>query len=305
MKKIRIGTRKSQLALWQADYVKKQLCELYSDLFVEIIGVTTTGDRLLSTSLTTEGGKGAFLKELEYALLDQSIDIAVHSMKDVPSNLPEGLHIPIICKREDARDAFISTSVDNISRLPKDSYIGTSSLRRQCLVLNLNPDLKVVPIRGNVFRRIEKLDEGEVDAIILAVAGLQRLGLDKKIKQIMPVENMLPAVGQGAIGIECAIENDSVNKIIQPLNHEPSRIRLQAERAGSALLQSGCHLPVAFYSELDGERLHLRGMVGMPDGSEVLSAEEIGLKNSPEITGKLLAQKLLDMGAGRILSYAK
>ena len=305
MKKVRIGTRKSKLALWQAQHVKNKLEELYTDLETEVIGISTKGDRLQSASLSGEGGKGLFLKELEEALLTEHIDIAIHSMKDVPAALPDGLHIPVICKRGDPRDAFISTRFEKMSDLPTNAHVGTSSLRRQCLILHALPNTTVVPIRGNIARRLERLDEGNLDAIILAVAGLQRIGFERRIRQVISLEDMLPAVGQGAIGVECLIKNESVNQIIQPLNHLPTQLRLRAERAGNKTLNGSCHLPVAFYSELNGKQLHLQGMVGMPDGTEILFAEEFGLKTEPELVGTRLAQKLQDMGADRILSYVK
>ena len=300
-----VGTRQSQLAFWQAQFVGESLRNAHSDLDVELVGIRTKADQTHKTPLSTEGGKGLFLKELEEALLRDQIDIAVHSMKDVPVTLPAGLHIPVICERGDPRDVLISHSVLNLSQLSKNSKVGTSSMRRQCLILRLAPDASIVPIRGNVQRRLEQLDQGKFDALILAAAGLRRLGLEDRIGEVLCGQDMLPAVGQGAIGIECRIDNEAVNQIIQPLNHLPTEIRLRAERAASSTLNSNCHSPVAVYAELGDGQLHLRGMVGAPDGKEVLFVEERGSEKYPESVGEKAAEALRGLGAERILSRAQ
>ena len=305
MTKLRIGTRRSKLALWQAEFVRDRLQATLSDLEVELVGITTQGDQQQEILLSTEGGKGLFLKELEEALLAGRVDIAVHSMKDVTQTLPAGLHIPVICERGDPRDVLVSKEVETLDALPQSTTVGTCSLRRQCLVQYLVPGVKVVPIRGNVHTRLKRLDQGDFDASILAAAGLQRLGLKHRIGQIIPVEQMLPAVGQGAIGIECRIEDETINRIIKPLNHGLTQVRVRAERAANETLNSGCQFPVAFYAELSDEQLHLRGMVGTQDGSEVLFAEERGSVTHPESLGQRVAEALQSLGAERILSRVR
>jgi hydroxymethylbilane synthase len=305
MTKLRIGTRQSKLALWQAEFVRDRLLATHSDLEVELVGIITQGDRHQEVLLSSEGGKGLFLKELEEALLIGRIDMAVHSMKDVTVTLPAGLHIPVICERGDPRDVLVSKQVDTLDALPQSATVGTCSLRRQCLVQYLIPGVKVLPIRGNVHTRLKRLDQGDFDAIILAAAGLQRLGLEHRIGQIIPVEKMLPAVGQGAIGIECRIDDETVHHIIKPLNHSLTHVRVRAERAANETLNSGCLFPVAFYAELTDGKLHIRGMVGTQDGSEVLFAEERGSVKHPESLGQRVAEALQSLGAERILSRVR
>ena len=305
MTKLRIGTRQSKLALWQAHFVRDRLRATQSDLEVELVGITTQGDRRQEVLLSTAGGKGLFLKELEEAVLTGQVDIAVHSMKDVTATLPAGLHIPVICERGDPRDVLVSERADTLSTLPQNATVGTCSLRRQCLLRHLVPGVKVVPIRGNVHTRLKRLDQGDFDAVILAAAGLQRLSLEHRIGQTIPVEKMLPAVGQGAIGIECRIDDDTVNRIIQPLNHGPTQVRVRAERAANEALGGNCHLPVAFYAELTDGQLHVRGMVGTPDGSDVLFAEKRGPAKHPESMGQRVAEALQGLGAERILNRVR
>lgn len=304
MRTLRIGTRQSQLALWQANYVRDGLLEHHPDISVELVGITTQGDKTLDVPLARVGGKGLFLKELEQALLTHQIDLAVHSMKDVTVSLPEGLAIPVICEREDPRDAFVSNHFESVDQLPPDTVVGTCSLRRQCLLRYRFPELRVENLRGNVNTRLRRLDEGDFDAIILAAAGLKRLDMSSRIRSVLPVELSLPAVGQGAVGIECREDDALTRALIQPLDHPATRIRVSAERAANEALDGGCHVPLAVfatYTDAEQGQLAIRGMVGQPDGGRLLFAEASGSASDPVALGREVAEDLLRQGAGEIL----
>ncbi len=304
MKSIRIATRNSPLALWQANYVKQRLEMEHTELLVEIVGMTTKGDQLLDRSLVAVGGKGLFLKELEVSLLNKETDIAVHSMKDVPVNLPKGLEIEVVCNREDARDAFVSNTYQNLYALPSGARVGTSSLRRISQLKNAFPELEFVELRGNVNTRLKKLDNGDYDAIILAAAGLIRLGFETRIKQYITPELCLPAVGQGIVGIECRSDDAQTKELIAPLHNAESALVLAAERSMNAALEGGCQVPIAGYAEITSGKLELRAMVGRVDGSEVLCSSDVAKKLTFEAATELgqgLADQLLQQGAGQIL----
>ena len=302
MNKIRIGTRKSPLALWQAHYIRDELHALQPSLECEIVKLSTEGDRILDTPLAKIGGKGLFIKELEQALIDGRVDIAVHSMKDVTVDLPEALHIPVICKREAPWDAFVSNQYDQFLDLPEGARLGTSSMRRQMQLKAARPDLQVISLRGNVNTRLAKLDAGEFDAIILAAAGLIRLQMSDRITETLPPELCLPAVAQGAVGVECRKNDDQTVALLMQLNHPPTHARVIAERAMNATLEGGCQVPIAGFSEIHEDTLHLRGIVGSPDGSLLLHADIAGLTQNAEELGQELAKQLLQKGAGDILS---
>jgi len=298
---LRLATRKSPLAMWQALHVHERLTAAWPALEVEIVQMTTQGDKILDTPLAKVGGKGLFLKELEQALLDQSADIAVHSMKDVPVELPPGLHIPVIMTREDSRDAFVSTHFPDLSSLPAGARVGTSSLRRQCQLRARYPDIEVVDVRGNVNTRLSKLDNGDFDALILAAAGLKRLGLEARITTPLSVEESLPAIGQGAIGIECRSGDEQVMELISVLDDKTTHICLSAERAMNKRLQGGCQAPVAGHAVLESNNLLMSALVGMPDGSQLIRGERSGAASDAEAIGLGLAEYLLEQGAGPIL----
>jgi len=302
---LKIATRQSPLALWQAEFVKAQLLKQHPSLKVELVGLTTRGDKILDSSLSKIGGKGLFVKELEQALLDGSADIAVHSMKDVPMEFPEGLGLAVICEREDPRDAFVSNRYKKLSELPMNARVGTSSLRRQCQIKQVRPDLQISDLRGNVQTRLSKLDQGEFDAIILAAAGLKRLGLQARITESLDDTMLLPAGGQGAVGIEVRVGNNENDKaileLLKPLNHASTEICVRAERAMNRHLQGGCQVPIAGFSTLTNNVIHLRGLVGAVDGSVILRAEEKGSANDSEALGIRVAEQLLAQGADKIL----
>ena len=298
---LRIATRKSQLALWQAEYVRDVLLQYHPDLNVELVKMTTEGDRILDTPLAKVGGKGLFVKELENGLLNGDADIAVHSMKDVPVELPEGLHLSVICPREDPRDAFVSNEYSLFEDLPKGARLGTSSLRRQCQLAAQRPDLNIIDLRGNVNTRLQKLDDGDYDAIILAAAGLKRLGMEGRITECLSPEISLPAIGQGAVGIECRRDDDWVNELLAPLNDRDTAIRVRAERSLNHRLQGGCQVPIAGYAELAHGVILLRGLVGMVDGSQIIHGEIAGQPEDAEYLGRVLAEDLLSRGADEIL----
>ncbi|OLU33220.1 hydroxymethylbilane synthase [Pseudomonas sp. PA15(2017)] len=300
-REIRIATRKSALALWQAEYVKARLEQAHPGLRVSLVPMVSRGDKLLDAPLAKIGGKGLFVKELETALLDDQADIAVHSMKDVPMDFPEGLGLFCICEREDPRDAFVSNTYDSLDVLPAGSVVGTSSLRRQAQLLARRPDLKIHFLRGNVNTRLAKLDAGEYDAIILAAAGLIRLGFEDRIRASIGVEHSLPAGGQGAVGIECRVGDAELQQLLVPLNHTETALRVTAERAMNKRLNGGCQVPIACYAILEGEQLWLRGLVGEPDGSRLLRAEQRGSAEDAERLGIDVAETLLAQGAGEIL----
>ena len=298
---LRIATRKSQLALWQAEYVREVLLQYHPDLNVELVKMTTQGDKILDTPLAKVGGKGLFVKELEAGLLSGDADIAVHSMKDVPVELPEGLHLSVICPREDPRDAFVSNDYASFESLPKGARLGTSSLRRQCQLAAQRPDLNIIDLRGNVNTRLQKLDAGDYDAIILAAAGLKRLGMQDRITETLSPEISLPAIGQGAVGIECRVDDDWVNELLAPLNDRDTAIRVRAERALNHRLQGGCQVPIAGYAELAHGVILLRGLVGTVDGSKIIHGEIAGQPEDAEYLGRVLAEDLLARGADEIL----
>jgi hydroxymethylbilane synthase len=301
LKTLRLGTRKSQLALWQAHYVRHELERHHPGLKVELVTMTTEGDRILDRNLAQIGGKGLFIKELETGLLDGRIDIAVHSLKDVTVGFPPGLHLAAVCEREDPHDAFLSSRYETLASLPPGARVGTSSLRRQCQLRAAYPQLQIHPLRGNVNTRLSRLDAGEYDAIILAVAGVKRLGLAARIRERLDPAVILPAVGQGAVCIECRIEDATTNALLAPLEHRATRLCVTAERSMNAHLQGGCQVPIGGYAELHGEVLHLRGLVGAPDGSRLLRAEARGPAAAAEALGQQLARELLARGAGDIL----
>lgn len=303
MTTVRIATRESALALWQAEYVKAQLEHFHQDINVVLVPMTTKGDIWLDTPLAKIGGKGLFVKELEVAMLEGRADIAVHSMKDVPVDFPDGLGLEVICPREDPRDAFVSNTYATLSDLPQGAIVGTSSLRRQCQLKAMRPDLDLRDLRGNVNTRLRKLDEGQYDAIILASAGLIRLKMSERIAQYIEPEEMLPANGQGAVGIECRVDDDIIKTLLAPLECNTTRIRVLTERAMNKALEGGCQVPIASYSVVsaDGKNVHLRGLVGAIDGSEMIESEITGPVEQGEALGNTLAQELLSRGADEIL----
>ena len=298
---IRIATRKSPLAMWQAEHVTAELKKAHPGLKVEILGMSTQGDKILDTPLAKIGGKGLFVKELEVAMLDGRADIAVHSMKDVPVELPDGLHLSTILEREDPRDAFVSNTYKTFDELPKGARVGTSSLRRQCQLVQGRPDLQILPLRGNVNTRLRKLDEGEYDAIILAAAGLKRLGFHDRITAEISAEISLPAIGQGAVGIECRIDDARINELLSPLHHIETAYCVRAERAMNNRLEGGCQVPIAGFAMLENNELWLRGLVGKIDGSEIIRGESKGTADEAEKMGYGLADLLLEQGADLIL----
>jgi len=300
-REIRIATRKSALALWQAEYVKARLESAHPGLKVSLVPMVSRGDKLLDAPLAKIGGKGLFVKELETALLENEADIAVHSMKDVPMEFPEGLGLYCICEREDPRDAFVSNHHDSLDALPAGSVVGTSSLRRQAQLLARRPDLKIQFLRGNVNTRLAKLDAGEYDAIILAAAGLIRLGFGERIRASIGVDESLPAGGQGAVGIECRTADSELHALLACLNHDATAVRVKAERALNHRLNGGCQVPIACYAVLEGEQLWLRGLVGQPDGTQLLRAEGRALATEAETLGVQVAEALLAQGAEQIL----
>lgn len=327
---LNIATRQSPLALWQAEHIRDRLLALYPEMTINLLKIVTKGDKILDTPLAKIGGKGLFVKELEQALYNKDADIAVHSLKDVPMQLPEGLTLGVYCKRAAPTDAFVSNTYDSIDALPQGAIVGTSSLRRQCQIKAYRPDLQIKTLRGNVGTRLSKLDAGEYDAIILATSGLQRIELDERIRGELDIDACLPAVGQGALAIECREGDDAVLQLLAPLNDNKARIRLIAERALNRHLEGGCQVPIAAYAVLqmadeteddrakntengnndDGNILWLRGRVGQADGSELLKAEKritlTGSQDEQETQANQLGIDVADMlladGAGAILS---
>lgn len=299
---LRIATRKSALALWQAEFVKSRLLEFHPQLQVELVPMTSRGDKILDVPLAKVGGKGLFVKELEQAMLDGEADIAVHSMKDVPMEFPEGLGLAVICEREDPRDAFVSNKYPELAQMPAGTVVGTSSLRRQSQILAQRPDLEVTFLRGNVNTRLAKLDAGEYDAIILAAAGLKRLEMHDRIAAFITPEQILPAGGQGAVGIECRTDDSAVIELLKPLHHQPTATAVTAERAMNRTLEGGCQVPIGCFAlHTETGDLWLRGLVADPDGSSVITDEISGPVAEAETLGTHLAQRLLDAGADRIL----
>ncbi|MDH1865548.1 hydroxymethylbilane synthase [Pseudomonas chengduensis] len=300
-REIRIATRKSALALWQAEHVKARLEQAHPGLKVSLVPMVSRGDKLLDAPLAKIGGKGLFVKELETALLENEADIAVHSMKDVPMDFPEGLGLYCICEREDPRDAFVSNTYASLDALLPGSVVGTSSLRRQAQLLARRPDLKIQFLRGNVNTRLAKLDAGEYDAIILAAAGLIRLGFEDRIRSSISAEDSLPAGGQGAVGIECRSADADVHALLAPLHHRETALRVTAERALNKHLNGGCQVPIACYALLEDDQLWLRGLVGQPDGGLLLRAEARAASSDAEALGVRVAEALLAQGADAIL----
>ncbi len=329
--KISIGTRGSKLALWQAECIKALLMKHHPGLKVHLVKIKTTGDMILDVPLAQVGGKGLFVKEIEESILRNDVDIAVHSMKDVPTDFPAGLHLSAICEREDPRDAFVSQvqnsipKIRNFKELPRGATLGTSSLRRSCQLSHLRPDLNIVQLRGNLDTRIRKLDEGQFDAIILATAGVKRLGLQNRITEILPFEVSLPAIGQGAIGIECRIDDEIINGIVGALDHKETSIAVRAERAFLKRLEGGCQVPIAAYARIEhradsGEQrakdsaekdlslinrhslLIMDGLVGSIDGKKLVRGHIEGRHEDNELLGTRLAEDLLSRGAKEILA---
>lgn len=302
---LRIATRKSPLALWQAEHVAAGLRRHFPALHIELVGMTTRGDKILDTPLAQVGGKGLFIKELEQGMLEGHADLAVHSMKDVTMEFPAGLCLPVIMAREDPRDAFVSNRYAHLDALPPGARIGTCSLRRQCQLAARYPGLEIINLRGNVNTRLAKLDAGEFDAIILAAAGLKRLGMAERIACILEPDISLPAVGQGAIGIECRSDDTRVLNYINILNDPATQTRVTAERAMSACLQGSCQVPIAGYAELDGATLRLRGLVGRPDGTKIVTGAIQGAASDAVALGRALAADLLERGAEAILAAVR
>lgn len=298
---IRIATRQSPLALWQAEHVAARLQQAFPGLKTELVKMVTRGDKMLDAPLAKVGGKGLFVKELEQGMLEGTADIAVHSMKDVPVEFPDGLHLAVILDREDPTDAFVSNSYRSLADLPADARIGTSSLRRQCQIKEKFPQAEILSLRGNVNTRLAKLDAGEYDAIILASAGLKRLGLAERITVPLTPDESLPAMGQGAIGIECRIDDAEIHDYLRVLHDEDTSIRVNAERAMNARLNGGCQVPIAGFAEIRGERLFMRGLVGSPDGKLLYRAEAESALDQAEQLGQGIADDLLRQGADKIL----
>ncbi|MEH6548456.1 MAG: hydroxymethylbilane synthase [Pseudomonadales bacterium] len=298
---LRIATRKSPLAMWQAETVRDALEAAHPGLKVELLPMSTRGDKILDTPLAKVGGKGLFVKELEHAMLEGRADLAVHSMKDVPMDFPAGLMLGPICQREDPRDAFVSNHYNSLDELPLGARVGTCSLRRQCQLKAARPDLKILDLRGNVNSRLAKLDNGDFDAIILACAGLIRLGFSDRISQSIPALTSLPAAGQGAMGIELRDNDPHTASLLSVMHHPATEICVSAERAMNKALNGGCQVPIAAYATLDDGELHLRGLVGEPDGSLVLTAEIRGQQSEATQMGQRLAEDLMAQGAGAIL----
>ena len=301
MKKIKIATRRSPLAIWQAEYVKKELIRNHSDIEIQIVRIQTEGDRFLDAPLFDIGGKGLFIKELEEALLSKNADIAVHSMKDVIVELPKGLEISVIMKREDSRDVLISNQYNSIAEIPDNSTVGTSSLRRQSQLKQVNSNILFEDLRGNVETRIGKLDDGKYDAIILAAAGIIRLGLAERITEFISFSHVLPAVGQGAIGIECRTNDESTQQLIAPLNDKDTSLCVLTERAFSRRLNGGCQLPIASHAVIENNQIKVDGLVARLDGSKVIRLQKIGELEDADKIGSSLAEALLDNGADAIL----
>jgi len=299
---LRIATRSSQLALWQARHVAARLEALHPQLRVTLLEMKTTGDRFLEAPLSKVGGKGLFVKELEAGLLDGRADLAVHSLKDVPAELPAGLELALVMEREDPRDAFVSNTYASLAAMPAGARLGTSSLRRQMQMRARYPGLDIDWLRGNVNTRLAKLDAGEFDAIILAAAGLRRLGFEDRIRTAIEPEECLPAIGQGVLGIEIRSDDAELRELIAPLAHAETGLRITAERSFNQALAGSCQVPIAGYALLEGDQIYLRGLVGEPDGSEILRAERRGSSVRARELGQELAGELLRLGADRILA---
>ncbi|MGR8930844.1 MAG: hydroxymethylbilane synthase [Gammaproteobacteria bacterium] len=300
-KTIRIATRQSPLALWQAEHVASRLQRAFPGLETELVKMVTRGDKILDAPLAKVGGKGLFVKELEQGMLEGKADIAVHSMKDVPVEFPDGLHLAVILEREDPSDAFVSNRYKSLTDLPRDARIGTSSLRRQCQIKQKFPAAQILSLRGNVNTRLAKLDAGDYDAIILASAGLKRLGMGNRITAQLSTEESLPAMGQGAIGIECRTDDAEIHEYLKVLHDEETSIRVAAERAMNSRLNGGCQVPIAGFAEIRDGRLFMRGLVGSPDGSVLYRADGNSRLDQAEELGQIIADDLLAQGADNIL----
>ena len=300
-KQIRIGTRASALALWQAEWVKSELEKKYPGVTVTLTKIKTTGDKILDVPLAKVGGKGLFVKEIEEAMLANEIDIAVHSMKDVPTFFPDGLHLSCITKREDARDALLTRNKVAFKDLPQGANVGTSSLRRQAQLMSVRPDFVIHQLRGNVDTRLRKLKEGQYDAIILAAAGVNRLGLAENVSEYLSPELSLPAIGQGALGIECRVDDRELNDMISFFNHTDTRTCVTGERALLRRLEGGCQVPIACYGQVLAGKLKLIGLVGSVDGKRIVKDSIEGDPEKAEKLGVTLAEKLLSQGADVIL----
>jgi hydroxymethylbilane synthase len=301
MSALRIATRQSKLALWQAEHVASLLRAAHPGLQVDLVKIVTQGDRILDRPLADIGGKGLFIKELEVALAEQRADIAVHSMKDVPSDLPPGMVLSAMLPRVDARDAFIAKRFADLGALPAGARIGTSSLRRQCQLRQIRSDIEIVPLRGNVDTRLRKLDEGEFDAIILASAGLIRLGLGDRITQLLPIEQSLPAVGQGIIGIECRADDVRSLQIVHALDDSAAQTCIAAERAFAQRLEGSCQSPIGGHAELSGGQIKLQGMIASIDGTQVFRDSIVGAQKDATALGRALAERMLFAGADKLL----
>jgi len=306
MKKLVIATRKSQLALWQSEHIKSLLEEAYPELEVELSTFTTKGDKILDTPLAKIGGKGLFTKELEDAMLEGSAHIAVHSLKDVPTVFPDGLTLGAITKREDPKDAFLSMNYKEIDDLPKGAVVGTTSLRRRMQLLSYRPDLMIKSLRGNVNTRLKKLKDGEFDAIILATAGIKRLGFEGEVKYFEPIKKsiMIPAMGQAALGIEC-VDDPEILEIVKVLNNKKANIETTVERDFVDVLQGGCQVPIGVNAKLKDNTLTVRAVVGLPDGSKMIKEKFLAHKNDYKHIGKELAETMIENGAVRLLKEAE
>ena len=299
---LKIATRKSPLALWQAEFVKSKLETIYPDLKVELVKMTTQGDQILNSPLSKIGGKSLFIKELEVGIMEGRADIAVHSMKDIPYELPQGFEIGAILERESPFDAFVSNDFNSIQDLPVGARLGSCGLRRIVQVKALRPDLEILDLRGNVNTRLKKLDDGEYDAIILACSGLARLGFDNRIKQDLSPDDSLPAVGQGALGIEIEANDHEISSLIKPLIHKKTQIEVSAERALNATLQGGCSVAIGAFATSEDSKLTLSGMVGNVDSGEIIRVQETGETSKPIDLGIRAAKKLLSLGARELLN---
>lgn len=300
---LRIATRKSPLALWQAEEVSRLIKQFHPEVKVELVTMTTQGDKILDTPLAKIGGKGLFVKELEVGMLAGDADIAVHSMKDVPMAFPAGLHLAVVLEREDPSDAFVSNKYKSLADLPLNAKVGTCSLRRQTQLKEARPDIQILDLRGNVNSRLAKLDNGDYDAIILASAGLKRLGFDDRISESIATEQSLPAIGQGAIGIECRNDDDAINALLAPLNHPETALRVSAERAQNSRLNGGCQVPIGGYAELiENDQIRLRGLLGFPDGSQIFRSEKTAARADAEALGVAVAEDLLAQGGDKVLT---
>ncbi len=296
---IRIATRTSPLAIWQAEHVARELHAIHADLNIDLVKMVTQGDRILDTSLSKVGGKGLFVKELEHGMLNDEADIAVHSMKDVPVQIPDGLCMQVIMQRENPHDAFVSNHYQNLAELPDNARVGTSSLRRASQIKARYPELEILDCRGNVNTRLKKLDDNQYDAIILAVAGLKRLDMNERIAGQLSIEESLPAIGQGAIGIECRVDDQPLHQLLQSLNHAQTASCVSAERAMNARLGGSCSVPIAGHAVIEKDEVYLQGLIAAPDGSAIYVAESSG--KDPEQTGLAVAEDLLEQGSGKIL----